>query len=247
LKSPQLPRGSAEPESRGGNELKRPLSPNDVLPPPNLDGQTLAQAETAEDNQCRYLPRPGPNLKPAWVRAALDCELGVSPPPPDLDAGDKTTVPRSPPRPVATIAAGDRFTFAVRAVILLVRCRGAMLATGTRPLFAWAASAALLRHRCRNLLCERFEQLICGSAWYADWISWPKSLPKAAGGGMADAAANLNGSTLDDWQLEAADTTDAPTWGAAQALDSATPDAPQDDLVLRRRRPRGGRKNRRFG
>jgi hypothetical protein len=120
-------------------------------------------------------------------------------------------VPRSPPaahRPLATIAAGDRFTFAVRAVILLIRCRGAMLATGTRPMFAWAASATLLRHRCRSLLCERFEQLICGSALGPDWISWPKSLPKAAGGGMASVAANLYGSVRaadDSGQLEAAD------------------------------------------
>jgi hypothetical protein len=183
---------------------------------------------------------------PACVRAALDCELGVSLPPPGLDAEDKTTAPRSPPRPIAMMATGDRFTFAVRAVILLTRCRGAMLATGTRPLFTWAASAALLRHRCRSLLCERFEQLMCGSALAPDWISWPKSLPKAAGGGMADAAANLDGSTLENGrQLEAADTTDAPTWGAAQALESATPDAPQDDHESRRRRPRGGRMHRR--
>ena len=63
---------------------------------------------------------------------------------------------------------------------------------------------------------------------------------------MAGAAANLNGSTLEHGrQLEAADTTDAPTWGAAQALESATPDDVQDDHESRRRRPSGGRKHRR--
>ena len=81
------------------------------------------------------LPRPGD-----------DCELSNG------QAPDETTT-----------AAGDRFTFAVRAVILLIRCRGAMLASGTRPLFAWAVSAALFRHRCPCDTAARFEQLLSGS------------------------------------------------------------------------------------
>ena len=206
--------GSAVPEIRGGSGARR-----------------------IKRQSRDHLPPPGPDL---------DCELGDSLPPPGLDgqdrdekgltprgrrglneetmaAGDKTTEPRLPPAAdrasTTAMAAGDRFTFAVRAVILLVRCRGAMLATGTRPMFAWAASAALLRHRCRSFLCERFEQLLSGSA-----ISWPKSLPKAAGGGMATEAANLDGFVLtadDGGQLEAAESAAvrSSTSGAARRKD----------------------------
>ena len=70
-------------------------------------------------------------------------------------------------------------------------------------------------------------QLISGSALGPDWISWPKFLPKAAGGGMANVAANLDGSVLttdDGGQLEAADdegwtTVRTSTSGAARRRD----------------------------
>ena len=102
----------------------------------------------ADDNQCRNLPRP------------------------DVDATRASTISAS----TTQVSAGDRFTFAVRAIILLIRCCGAMLASCTRPLFAWAASAALFRYRCPCDTAARFELLFSSSAIKL----WPKSLPKAA-------------------------------------------------------------------
>jgi hypothetical protein len=161
------------------------------------DGQTLAQGEDAEDNPCRNLPRPDD-----------DCELG-----------DGQTLAQD--RASTTMAAGDRFTFAVRAVILLIRCRGAMLASGTRPLFAWAASAALFRHRCPCDTAARFELLF--SSFVGKTLA--EVPPKGRGRGHGNLGGNiLNGSVLSanaSRQLEAAESAAVPsaTSGAARRKD----------------------------